>query len=305
MAKKGAKPKWQQTTAVIFGVLIALLVLIAPSYSEISSFVGQHIQSSNQFTIIDMQRLQPQLDYSGNDPNFQVIQSDIKNYMYVPDYSANILVTFDSDQIVLGQPVIFSIKVNDTGTLKLQEPYFYVFIVDPSNHVKAMYPSGYGVSYSKMPYPSGDTSFNNVIKNSLLTNTSVSFKMRFITNINVDDEAGQWKVYTFLYDQNYVGIDGKPLTDQAANNAVSYSTHIFQVQGASMPASTVLGQALKLLASCLGAAGLGITVYEITDKGYFRLLRAYKLILNERLFIVGIGLIVFAAIIVIYITFFG
>lgn len=73
------------------------------------------------------------------------LQYQIDNRMYVPNYDAEILISFDNEgKFRLGSYASFRISIIDKGIIKMTKPYYYSFIVDPDGNVKAIFPEPAG-----------------------------------------------------------------------------------------------------------------------------------------------------------------
>ncbi len=96
--------------------------------------------------------------YSGT-LNYEFVDV-MSRYVTVPDYKADVFITPIAKEVNLNSDAAFTFRVVDEGIIKLNATYFYIFLFDPENELRAIFPcfcgedtvkfeiSGYRCSYS-------------------------------------------------------------------------------------------------------------------------------------------------------------
>jgi len=174
-----------------------------------------------------------------------------KHHWYVPDYDAEIII-YSPKEVIRGSKLEFSVLIKDTGIVKMENPYYYIVLIDPDNEVRAIFPHFYG-QYSTEPdckdYPSSysysrywtpwkysdyskevfyvpsDKGKISVKREHLIR--SKEFNLLFTYSV---DKEGEWKIKVLLFDQNYKTRQGFTLQDRAIeNNGIKIETAIVDV----------------------------------------------------------------------------
>lgn len=240
----------------IFSAIVALLVASLFNLETVATFIPKR----PLFYL-------PLMEY----PVPTITQSQIENFVeqwqYVPNYDASIYL-LTSERAEIGDYIQFQIIVIDNGILKLQKPYYFIFLVNPSDLVVSSFP-GWGSSlpsypsHKFSPWNTGDHpkdfykdclhievdgsdywvpretlidghgKYVYVSGGSLLwsaTSSDVLFRYK------IKDDAssiGRWRIYVFVYDEKYFDRFGQVLK---SDNFVNYMVGEFSVASKSPPA---------------------------------------------------------------------
>lgn len=254
-----------------------------------------------------------------------------KQHLYVPDYDAEIYIESLSDKTNIDSNIEFSYKIMDKGIQKLNKPYFYIFIFDPDDKLRAVFPCFCG--QDKSDFSIGDDGYrmgyifdkaskfkpwNKNIEwgqknqrwhctdkeNYFCVNYQCISRKNFIDS-SYDgkpliytykvDKVGTWKIYSFLFEEEYKERKFNPsLSRDYFNNAIAYGSAKFEVVKESKKGidfSWYLSQSIIILLTFAGSVVFCIKIYEIFKKGFLKYKN--KIILGLVLFIALVILTLF------------
>jgi hypothetical protein len=220
-------------------VLVILVVLYLPSIVSAGSRLFQ--PSKTELSLVPSQY------------GYVVTHNNLQNYGIemtgVSGYSANIYVSFQNEDVEIGDPVTFHIEIANLGT-SLAKPYFYVFLVNNTGTVVSTFPQpAYGVLESEKLSPWSVITQNGVDYLELGTagslviprqtliagqgdywNNSAHEQNReiWLQGQIADDSSqiGRWELRVFLCDETYQTSTGSSISSQ---NAITYTTQFFNV----------------------------------------------------------------------------
>lgn len=233
----------------------------------------------------------------------QKLSEYINGFLYVPNYDAEVKITPQEGIVQVGNELLFKVTVKDKGIQPLDKPYFYVYLVDPENMLRACFPNcmfeygkvkpwlttlqprgstvSYNIDKAILPikinqsllgfYPdslmAGEGIYRFEVGNVLYASKEKSqFYYSFLT-----DEVGTWKIYALAFNEEYLNRkSGYPLSN-SVNNFVNYAENIISVKGQEVPPaskSTVWPVLVKFFAALIASVLAYRGVYGMLDKHY-------------------------------------
>jgi hypothetical protein len=206
-----------QKKRTYFSLIFAFLITLALNWEAIASFIPQK-EHVFFVTLKDEQIRFTQKD----------LETLIKMMQYVPNYDAEIYISFRSEGVEIGSYVQFTIYIKDTGIIKLEKPYFYILLVSPSGNIVSTFPELMYISiWDKMNpwHIEGYTDCLSIkiddtqyyiprktlidgygkyiyVKGSYSYWSDTSYKVLYQYQIKNDPtNIGRWRIYVFLYDE--------------------------------------------------------------------------------------------------------
>jgi len=243
-----------QKRRVFFSLIITLLIALLVNMDAVVTLIPQ--RPPLYLSLIEYQY--PSITQSE-------IENFIKQRQYVPNYDASIYVLI-SEKVEIGSYIQFRINVVDNGILKLQKPYYYIFLVNPSGLVISSFPA-WGMSlptylsYKFSPWNTEDHTkdfYKDCLRIEIDDNCyyiprktlidghgkyvyvsggylywSTPSDILFRYKIRDDPSLiGRWRIYVFVYDEEYFDRSRQVL-DSA--NFVNYMVDEFSVTSKSPP----------------------------------------------------------------------
>jgi len=192
-----------------------------------------------------------------------------KQRVNVPDYDADIFVEPRKEKYNVETNVEFTVKIKDKGIRKLNSSYFYIFLVDSDNFMRGIFPCfcgqtefkiepyGYrcigndcgfsggsaklaqwtkGFEYNGLDgrgYHCTDTENSFCVAGDCRSRTSIVEGIiddkELVYTFNVD-KPGTWKVYAFLFEENYFPRSfAVSMDNMAYSNAIAVGESTFEV----------------------------------------------------------------------------
>lgn len=301
--------------SAVFAILITLIV----NWEAIVPFLPQRQVPSLCLT------LEEQLPTYGQNE----IDRLIELRRYVPDYDAHIYVSLKSEKASAGSYIQFTVKVVDNGIIKLQNPYFYSFLLNSEGEVVSSFPSmGHISTWDKMSSWNTRDHQNDfytdclqiesegnsyyVPRKTLIDSYGKYVYVRagnlywcenpseIILQFYMKDDPsliGRWQIFVILYDGSYVDRFGEILD---SNNFVSFQSTIFDVTSKTEPSpSPTSGDIFRLVFSFAAF----IATFSLTYFGIYSELEKNKEKLNKAWIKIKEHAIFFASIIIIILLF--
>lgn len=318
-----------QKVAICFTVIIFILININPIY-------GLLVKPQNEIPIdIPLCKV-------SNQVNIDVATQEKNKYLNVPDYYANIFINSSKQKYIVDDIADINVEIQDKGILKLSKPYFYVLLFEPSNKLKEIFPcfinekekefissrpkSFYSHKWEKWTSPlvyigngkyksCNDDYFylfqnlpNGCISRDDLINGSIgNIPIRYTFKIN---EPGTWKIYVFLFDEEYYprpnvrllsdysGGSSKP---QSFENAVAYGYYELLVRSESgVNESDNENNISKFIPFLINILIAAISYYSISREKIYPILKKTYTNHITKLKNELLGLLVFLIIILVY-----
>lgn len=195
-----------------------------------------------------------------NTVTIDVAKKEKEMYLNVPDYDANIFINMPKQKYIVGDTAGINVRIQDNGILKLSKPYFYLLVFDPSDKLKGIFPcfinekekqflSEYNynfqpkwdkwvspVNYRTSPPISCIDDYFYIFPNSPYCLSRKNFingsiyKNPIVYNFKIT-EPGTWKIYVFLFDEDYIYRANTHLSQnsyiESFKNSVAYGTYEF------------------------------------------------------------------------------
>lgn len=271
----------------------------------------------------------------GNTVPIDLAKKEKEMYLNVPDYDAKIFINMSKQKYIVGDTAGINVKIQDSGILKLSKPYFYLLVFDPSDKLKDIFPcfinekekqfpSDYKYNYQPkwdkwispvtyanfqstscpdesfyiFPNPPRCLSRMNIINGSVGIN-------QILYNFEVI-EPGTWKIYVFLFDEDYRYRENTHLSQnnnyiESFKNSVAYGYYEFTANSeAGIIESSdidITKHPLELFNIIIAFFGYFIMgrkeIYPMLKESYYKHI--------EKLRFEIIGLVVFLIIITIYV----
>lgn len=311
------------------GLIIALIILFLVNLTTIYGYLIKP-ERATPFEI-------PLCSVS-NKVGIDVAQQEKEKFLNVPDYSAKVFINLTRSNYVVDDIAGINVKIKDEGITKLSKPYFYTLVFDPSDKLKMLFPCFINEE-EKQFTGGGDTTRNKfkskwdkwvsptkvlgnqylsctdkeafyfspndcIPRSSLITGYKDKNPISYTFKIT---EPGTWKIYVFLFDEEYVsrpnirlyrGEYRKPY--ETFENAVAYGYSEFLVRSEVIPVapswmklSNIVSQFVKILLAGIGYYFVSRdTVYPKLEDIYEKHIDKCKCEL--------IGLLVFLIIITVY-----
>lgn len=243
-----------------------------------------------------------------NEVTIDVAKQEKEKYLNVPDYYAKIFITLSKQNYIVNDIADTNVKIQDDGILRLSKPYFYLLVFDPSDKLKEMFPcfinekekqfTG-GGKWDKWVSPTNvligtqylscidKESFylgpaNCIPRYALINGTIGNNLIKYTFKIT---EPGTWKIYVFLFDEEYktrqnIHLEKQrdyPYLSNVFQNAIAYGYSEFLVrseagliESSGVGLSNILSEIFKILIA-------GISYYVVSrEKIYPKLKDIYK-----------------------------
>lgn len=169
----------------------------------------------------------------------------------VPDYTAEIYISFEAKNVEVGKTIQFHVEIDDVEE-RLEKPYFYIFLVNNTGQIVSVFPEETWLSeYNKLPKWStqngylkwsirgdtlsipretlkegqGDCWKNNIYKD----NCDIWYERQIVDD---PSQIGRWEIWIFIFDEKYYTSEGK---EQPLENAITYIFDFFQVTPKTRP----------------------------------------------------------------------
>jgi hypothetical protein len=288
------------------------VITLAFNWSAVASFIPQ--RSTVFFVVLKDQ----QTSFTRNE-----IDTLIELRKYVPNYDAEIYASFASKTVEIGNHVQFEICIKDTGIIKLEKPYFYIFLVSPSGNIVSIFPDLISISaWNKMnpwntedyqnfytdclPLKNGDTQYYVprktlidgygryvYVKSGYYYWSDNSYKILYQYQIKNDPLCiGKWRIYVFLYDEKYFDRLGKILDSQ---NFVKYIFAEFDVTAKSLrvPENIFNKYLFTPLVFLVSFVSTYLGIYSLIEKYKEKLILIGRKMKEHWLFIICVLAIVF------------
>jgi len=134
----------------VVGVILSLLILSIVHWDVVSSFFKPR------------PILSPLCEYGGGSFGYDSKFIDAeKAYLNVPDYSAEIFIKPVSEKVNVGSTLQFSYTLLDNGIQKLNKSYFYIFIFDSDDKLRAIFPCFCGQDKSDFSIQNYNCNYNS------------------------------------------------------------------------------------------------------------------------------------------------
>ncbi|MCZ7400253.1 MAG: hypothetical protein O8C62_11385 [Candidatus Methanoperedens sp.] len=199
-----------------------------------------------------------------NTATIEVAKNEQEMYLNVPDYNASIFINMSKQKYIVGDIASINVKIQDSGIIKLSKPYFYLLVFNPSDKLKGIFPcfinekekqfssnqgSSYNLFHNKWDkwvspviyanYQSiscPDESFyisqnppNCIYRNSFINGNIGTNPILYNFKIA---EPGTWKIYVFLFDEDYKSRANEKLLQngneiESFHNAVASGGYVF------------------------------------------------------------------------------
>jgi len=231
----------------VAGFLLGILILLILNYGFVINFL---MPPSYIYANL--------CDYDGS-LDLKFIDAE-RGHVNVPDYAADIYVEPLSEKVMSNSDVEFTYKIVDKGIQKLNTSYFYIFLFDPDDKLRAIFPCFCGEENSDFSRPSDyschedycyfssdgskfkkwdedagslDCNENYFCIDSCLPRSA--FMEGVYDNKNIvyryeADKAGTWEIHTFLFEEKYEKRDFSGfLEPDFFYNAVAYEFAQFEV----------------------------------------------------------------------------
>ncbi len=223
--------------------LIFAFILLIPTF--LPAFYGFLIKPEKESFEIPLCKV-------SNEVTIDAAKQEKEKYLNVPDYDAKIFINISKQNYIVDDFAEVNVKIQDKGIIKLSKPYFYLLVFDPSDKLKEMFPcfinekekqfsGNIGTSYVYSPkwaqwvsptivlvgnqYSCADKesfyfSPNNCISISdLMNSTIITTPIRYTFKIT---EPGAWKIFVFLFDEEYKSRPNTRLLDEYGKGPVSF-----------------------------------------------------------------------------------
>jgi hypothetical protein len=231
------------------GNIISLIILVSIFLILNSTAIASFVSSANQPTKVELSLVPNQYGYMYTDNDLQKYGSEMTG---VSGYAANIYLSFQNEDVEIGEAVTFHIEIAHLGN-SLTEPYFYVFLVNNTGGVVSGFPElVYIAEFNKLSSWSVNGQDNLELGNNLFIprqtliagqgdywNNSIYEQNRQIwfQGQIADDSSqiGRWELWVFLCDGTYQTSTGVPISSQ---NTIAYTTQFFNVIPKTPPTPT-------------------------------------------------------------------
>ncbi|OIO40191.1 hypothetical protein AUJ10_03755 [Candidatus Pacearchaeota archaeon CG1_02_31_27] len=276
----------------VAGIILAILFLLV-------------IYSAN---IIEIFEKEPQklslFDYSGN-LDIKFIEAE-KDHLMVPDYDATLYINPVNSRVNQDNIIEFSISVEDKGIIKLNDSYYYLFLFDSEDNLRAVFPTDCDKQESTFSvedfrchdewcyYFDGGSKFKKwdtdtgwykdgkswectsknpqirCISQSCYNKQELLFDNSLVYTYK-PDKIGTWKIYGVIFEEEYKKRDFKSaLIDNGIyNNAIELSKAKIEVVNEKVKNRSpwwFFQQAIIIAVTFFGSLGLCIKFYEFSKK---------------------------------------
>jgi hypothetical protein len=274
----GRRKKSRLTIGNVISAIIVLVILVVLYLPPIIS-VGSSL----------LQPRKVELSLIPSPYSYVLTHNDLQNYGIemtgVSGYSANIYLSFQNEDVEIGEAVTFHIEIANLGN-SLANPYFYVFLVNNTGNVVSTFPQWIGnvVSVSEFyklsPWPVETQDGVDYLElnsySTLITiprQTLIAGQGDFWNNsvheqnceiwlqgqiADDSSQIGRWELWVFLCDETYQTSTGVPISSQ---NAIAYTTQFFNVVPKAPPSP--VNSFASLWQGVSAAASFGFVVLAV------------------------------------------
>ncbi|OGM10745.1 hypothetical protein A2Z22_00815 [Candidatus Woesebacteria bacterium RBG_16_34_12] len=233
------------------GIIIFIIILTLINLSSVYGILFNFVKPENSVPF------EIPLCKVINEVTIDVAKQEIEKYLSVPDYDAKVFINTSKQNYIVDDNAGINIEIQDKGIIKLNKPYFYLLIYAPSDKLKEMFPcfinekeksfiSEKNSNYYPHKWDKWDSPKNVFIGNQVRSCTDQeSFYFSPNTCVHRQDlmngiignnpirytfritEPGTWKIYVFLFDDEYkfrpnVGLLKHDNMPESFQNAVAY-----------------------------------------------------------------------------------
>jgi len=280
--------KIENETNIAAGVitLIIFLVLFSPE-------ISLYLENIKPRYYLDS------CETTGYDINVIEVQ---KRSTYIPDYDAEITIDPLRDKFNVNEYVEFKVHIKNIGILNFTKPYFYVEIFNPSGNMVKVSPcylsSGIGIISifkdlrcfgsdtkacdnrdklkewqgstecrdNRFPFLAGNTCFT---RDWILSGDGIVHKFK-------PDDAGTWKLFVILYDEEYFNRESKTITQSDSDRykkAIAFGSAEIEVTRESEPDTNpylLMKTVLLIILSTVSYFGLSRGFYIKLKNFYYK-----------------------------------
>lgn len=256
----------RKSIIILVSLIPVMIILISTFSSEISNLRSKN---KSEFSL-DLPLEANKQDY--NSFSYKNLQEYITRKLYVPNYDAEVTITPVAENIILNNNLRFKIKVTDKGIMKLNKPFFYIFLVDPDSQIRGCFPNcnydtrkAYFDFWAMTSRPTSSSYGNYNLENEILplkinnslfgfyresllegkgvyrfesSSTLYTSKESFNYYYNYQpDKVGDWEIYVLVFGEEYFKRESTVILYQQYernknNDIVNYAKSIVTVKGA-------------------------------------------------------------------------
>ncbi len=202
--------------------------------------------------------------------SYETLQEYINQKLYVSNYDARITITPKENNYILDDNLMIKIKILDNGIISFTKPFFYIFLKDSEDKIRACFPDcsydsqkeyftfwkmtsrptssslgNYNLKKEIMPLKKNGTLYG-FYRESLIEGEGVyrfESGSTLYTSKEVSeyyfsfplDKVGDWEIIVFVFDEEYYNRKGDDLFrsyDRDDNNdLIDYAKNIIKVNG--------------------------------------------------------------------------